>query len=104
MLRIRPLGRLMSVLLLVFAALDLSNPASCADTVIADAAQTQICAGGHAADVGHDGDACFCCSRTVRAEWLTAFDVFDGMGQPFVDRATLLVCAPATPPYHPPLL
>ena len=104
MLGIRSLGRLMSVLLLVFAALDLSYPASCADSVIADTAQTTVCAGDRAADAGHDGDACFCCSRTVRAEWLSAFTEFESTDQPCVDGAISLVCAPATPPYHPPLL
>lgn len=104
MLGIRSLGRLMSVLLLVFAALDLSYPVSCVDTVIACSAQATVCAGDHAADAGHDGDDCFCCSRTVRAEWLSAFVVSDVTGQPFVDRAICLVSAPATPPYHPPLL
>jgi len=94
----------MSVLLLVFAALDLSFPVSCADTVLAETAQATVCAGGHAAGAGHDGDDCFCCSRTVRAEWLSAFVVSDLTGQPFVDGAISLVSAPATPPYHPPLL
>lgn len=103
MLRIRSFGRLMSVLLLVFAALDLSYPAACAATVIAGAEQATVRAGDHATDAGHDCDACFCCSRTARAEWLSAFDAFDGQDQPFVDSATWLVCAPATPPYHPPL-
>ena len=103
MLGARLLTRLMSVLLLVFAALDLSYPAACADTVIAGTALATVCAGDHATAAGHGCDACFCCSRTARAEWLSAFDAFDGQDQPFVDSATWLVCAPATPPYRPPL-
>ena len=90
------------VLLLTFAAMDLSRPASCEDTELIAAGQTQV--SDSAQDPGHGCDACFCCSRVVRAEFLSAFGVVDDTGLRSIDTATSLVFTPIAPPYHPPLL
>ena len=104
MLGVRPLVRLVAVLLLAFAATDLSLPASCEDTQLIATGQTQVCAADAAQAVGPGCDACFCCSRVVRVELLSAFGLIDDTGLRSIDAAPSLVFAPTAPPYHPPLL
>ena len=104
MLGVRPLVRLVAVLLLTFAAMDLSSPASCEDEGLVGSSPTQISAGDRATAASHGCDDCFCCSRVVRAEFLNAFAAIDDTGLRLVEPATSLVFAPAAPPYHPPLL
>jgi hypothetical protein len=104
MLSARPLARLVAVLLLTFAAMDLARPASCDESQLLAAGQTQVRTDDAAQAPGHGCDACFCCSRVVRAELMSAFGVVDGTGLRSIDAAPPLVFAPTAPPYHPPLL
>jgi hypothetical protein len=55
----------MVVVLLLFAATDLSFPGGCGDTPKSVHAGTALSADGES-PAGHQGDDCFCCSRTVR--------------------------------------
>ena len=57
--------RIMALVLLVFAAADLSFPAGCGDAPQTPHSGMALTSGGSTTDSG-PGDDCFCCSRTVR--------------------------------------
>lgn len=98
------LVRTLAVVLLLFAAADLTIAGACSDTEVQSSSGAQWCAGHDDAPAsGHDGDDCFCCSRTVRDE-AVASQVADLTAIPAAEGATgALLQTPPTPLYHPPL-
>jgi hypothetical protein len=68
------------MVLLLFAATDLSFPGSCGDMPVAPHTDLTVCGGSDRPAPGHAGDDCFCCSRTVRTTAVVAF-------LPFVENA-----------------
>ena len=103
MVAFRSLARYLSLLLLLVAAMDLSYPAGCADALAVPPSTARLCAGDHAPDAGHDGDDCFCCSRTVRAEGVGLLHCTPLVIGVRSDAPASLVSALGPPPYHPPL-
>lgn len=99
----RILARRLSLALLFVAAVDLSYPAGCADGPVVNSSMATVCAGGHQADTGHDGEDCFCCSRTVRAEEVTPFRRSNPVATVVNDAPASLADALDPPLYHPPL-
>jgi hypothetical protein len=93
----------LSMVLLLVAAADLAYPAGCADGPLVGPLAATICAGDHTADAGHDGEDCFCCSRTIRGEQVFPFQHASGVVTVLNDAAANLAEAAGPPPYHPPL-
>ncbi|MSO49524.1 MAG: hypothetical protein EXQ49_06425 [Acidobacteria bacterium] len=99
----RLLARRLALALLLVAAADLAYPAGCADVPLVGPLTATICAGDHTADAGHDGEDCFCCSRTICGELVFPFQHASGVVTVLNDAAANLADAAGPPPYHPPL-
>jgi hypothetical protein len=103
MAALRSQVRYFSLLLLLVAAMDLAYPSGCAESQDVGPLTPTICAGHDSADAGHDGEDCFCCSRTVRAESSVAFHRVSPTAVLVNDTPVALVDALGPPLYHPPL-
>lgn len=101
--RFHNLTRGVVVVLLLFAATDLSFPAGCDDAHAMTPVGPAWCAGSDASEPGHGGDDCFCCSRTVRTASVATL-------LPYVEDAPAPIAASPGPRpaavrrlYHPPI-
>jgi hypothetical protein len=103
MLQFHGLGRAVVVILLLFAAADLSFPGVCLEAATSPDGTTSLSGASESFASGHQCDDCFCCSRTVRTT--AVFAVLPSV----ITVSALVVVLPeprslvARPVFHPPI-
>jgi hypothetical protein len=100
----RHLSRI-ALLLLTLAALDLTVAGVCDDmSSVGSLDEAQWCTSDDATEGGHQGDDCFCCSRSVRVEPGPVALAIEGVAEIVDPPASRLLHFALPPPYHPPLI
>jgi hypothetical protein len=94
--------RVLAVVLLLSAAVDLLLPSCCVDGGDVTAERATFCSTTHQTEPGHPGDDCFCCSRTVRTEPVLAVSFVVTVSPVAAATTSALPDCPARPSYHPP--
>lgn len=104
MTSLRAVTRLVALALLLFAAGDLLGLGACEDGGFIASQSTALSQSDEAVPTGHQGEECYCCSRTVRSEAAISFTMTTTVTNVVADTSEAFPQRPPRLPYHPPLV